>query len=89
MGIIAKLLTPLIGGMASNVIRAVVIAAFLGIGGFAWLTVHDSHIYAKAIKECPPQSLYTGNPVVNNFPPKKMRCLPFAIGRWGLGICHD
>jgi len=87
-GIILKLFTPVLGGVLGNVARIFLVVSLAGLGGFTWLTVHDSKIRLETIKQCPPQNIYTGNPVVNQ-QQKKMRCFPLAISRWGFGFCHE
>lgn len=62
-------------------------SAVLGLGGFAWITKHDSKIYKKAVDSCPPQNVYNAPSVIDQR--KNMRCFPFPLGHWGVGICHD
>jgi len=88
-GFLAKLLLPIFSGITSNAIRIVVIAAIVGLGGFAWLVKHDATIQIKAMQSCPPQTVISGSNNVIDQRTKKMRCFPLAISRWGIGICHD
>lgn len=96
--IVSKLGSTVVGGVTGGILRTVLITSLAGggifLGGFAWLKIHDAKVYNKAYIEafakCPPQSLYTGNPTVNNFAPSKMNCLPLPLGKhWGLGLCHN
>lgn len=86
-GLITKLALPIFSGTTSIALRIFVVSALVGLGGFAWLTHHDGQIYKKAIDSCPPQ-------IQNNGPTTivqagRIRCFPLAIGKWGIGICHD
>lgn len=75
-----------IGFKVTSIILAV---SLVSLALFSWIKIHDGKVRAKALTECPPQSVFTGNPIVNNFPIKKMGCFPIRIGNWGFGFCHD
>lgn len=89
LNLLAKLFVPIFGGLASNFLRIGIITIILGLGGFAWVTQHDSKLYKKAIDSCPPQTVITGNNNIIDQRLKKMRCFPIAVGKWGFGVCHD
>lgn len=75
-----------IGFKTTSVILAITL---VGLGAFSWIKIHDAKVKAKALIECPPQTVITGNNNVIDQRIRKMGCFPLRIGHFGIGLCHD